>query len=286
MHQMMESNMAIVNEELGEISFSMLSRCVLGDTVKDEFKHMSKMYSLLPIFRDIKYDVMADTNVSTSLTWHHEIKPDSDEVKSAVLFFKKIIAQIKRGSYKVYSNDTVSFKSAVAATQNLVASSLNLVHMEKEPFEDYVNSLYGKIQTDMDLYALYRYDDVWPEAAPEILFQPGDVTDDSNNEISSIEDAGDFSDAPNSPEVDLTNLTNNEGRLDFTATTFLESDNSFDPSASEDLNDSAKSPYLRRTWNAWGNVSRENIMYGRRGSNVPEKYLPSKRRIIGGKRPH
>ena len=44
--QMFSRSTAVFNEEVGEHSFSILSRLVLGDTTKCSFAHMDTMYAL------------------------------------------------------------------------------------------------------------------------------------------------------------------------------------------------------------------------------------------------
>ena len=45
--RMFVSTTAVYNEEIGEMSLSQLSRCVLGDTVKAKFQHMHTQYKLI-----------------------------------------------------------------------------------------------------------------------------------------------------------------------------------------------------------------------------------------------
>ena len=63
----MKENMHMYNEELGEISFSVLARCVLGDNHKSDLQHMRSLYKLLPVYRDTKDQLLADTVSSDSI---------------------------------------------------------------------------------------------------------------------------------------------------------------------------------------------------------------------------
>ena len=99
----MDGNMYLLNEEYGEIYFSLLSRCVLGDYCKSNFEHMDAQYRLLPIYQQVKADIINDTsNSSNSITWHHNIDPNSEEVVMTSVFFKRCVTQILNGSYKSY----------------------------------------------------------------------------------------------------------------------------------------------------------------------------------------
>ena len=69
-YQMMKNNMGMFNEELGELTFSILARSVLADHTRDDFDHMDKLFRLLRVYRDVKSDVVADnSNSANSLNW-------------------------------------------------------------------------------------------------------------------------------------------------------------------------------------------------------------------------
>jgi hypothetical protein len=58
--QMFEKSTAVYNEEVGEASFSILSRLVLGDTTKCSFSHMDIMYGLIHTYRANNSDMSSD----------------------------------------------------------------------------------------------------------------------------------------------------------------------------------------------------------------------------------
>ena len=115
-YKMMLNNMGIFNEELGEIGFSILARASLGDHIKDDFDHMSKLYKLMPVYRDLKREVLRDNNIATSLSWRHKIDIGGDEVMTCGLFFKKIIRQIVAGTYRSYSSVRSTYVNASRAS--------------------------------------------------------------------------------------------------------------------------------------------------------------------------
>ena len=85
------------NEELGELTFSILARSVLGDHTRYDFDHMDRLFRLLKVYRAVKSDVVADnSNASNSLNWRHKINKVGDEVTSTQLFFKRINQKPKR----------------------------------------------------------------------------------------------------------------------------------------------------------------------------------------------
>ena len=102
-YEMMKKCMAIFNEELGELTFSILARSTLGDHCKNNFEHMDRLFKLLPVYRDMKRDVVQDSGRADSLSWRHKIKVDSDEVRSCELFLKQMIRELQNNTYKSYN---------------------------------------------------------------------------------------------------------------------------------------------------------------------------------------
>ena len=76
--QLMMANTSIVNEELGEATFSLLARAVLGDSCRSDFQHMRKLFKLIPIYREIKDDLSDQQGKKNSINWHHRIHADDD----------------------------------------------------------------------------------------------------------------------------------------------------------------------------------------------------------------
>lgn len=106
-YDIMDGNMYMFNEEYGEIFFSTLSRCVLGDNIKADFDHMNKIYKLLPVYRDVQSDIKQDTNRnSDSITWHHVIPIDAPEVTATVFFFSRTIQGILNNTYRSYTRSS------------------------------------------------------------------------------------------------------------------------------------------------------------------------------------
>ena len=100
--KLMENNVCLFNEELGEMYYSILSRCVLGDNIKSNFDHMNKIFKLLPVYRSIREEMFQDNNNKQSITWHHKIPIDSQDVNATVFFYNRLIRYIVEGKHKSY----------------------------------------------------------------------------------------------------------------------------------------------------------------------------------------
>ena len=102
--KVMEHNICVFNEEMGETYYSILARCVLGDNIKSDFDHMNKIFSLLPLYKNVKDDISNDVNNKAfSHTWHHNIPVDAEEVTATVFFFKRLINDVVDGKYRSYA---------------------------------------------------------------------------------------------------------------------------------------------------------------------------------------
>jgi hypothetical protein len=265
--EMMKSNMGIFNEESGEISFSVLSRCVLGDSMKSDFDHMNKMYSLLPVFRDIKNDVLADNAASTSLSWRHKVNPAGEEVQRAGLFFKGAIRQIVRGTFKSYDGSPKSFKSASEAGTRKVVSQMTEVFLNLPTIQTHVNSLLATIKLDLNSHFVFPFKDIWPEAKVSVEEDP--------NDLDVAEDCG-SSDTDNDSDANDQNNSEQEEPDNKVADGSTDDDEKKD----EDSCEEEKEPEVEsRSWRSWGTIHRENTMNGERTRRTTEQFLPSKRKI-------
>ena len=261
--QMMAHNTGIFNEELGETTFSMLSRCTLGDTIKDNFAHMSKMYSLLPLLRDVKDDVVGDIGLADSLSWRHVIDEFGEEVVTSSLFMKRIIRLSTRGTYKVYDSESSQFRHNNITLQT--PHSIE-VYMDKESLNNYVTDLYQKVSNDLHTYFICRHESDFPAIEHVVQYEPGDMPE--FDSLSPVED--------DNEDHFLSSVNLSESIGDNT----LPEHDEYADNTLEEVNATVmESPYLNRSWNAWGNISRENLMIGSRDRRSPVRLLPTKRRL-------
>ena len=158
----MKENMHMYNEELGEISFSVLARCVLGDNHKSDLQHMRSLYKLLPVYRDTKDQLLADTVSSDSINYRHTIKPDDDSVRVVTLFFQRTIRQILSGEYRSYNGSSEAYKSAAKAVGCLTVECLPVVF--RSDICTLVNSYFDQIDRSICTNFLYKDRDIWTDA--------------------------------------------------------------------------------------------------------------------------
>ena len=156
----LKQDMSIVNEELGEISFSMLARCVLGDTVRSDFDHMNKMYKMLPVFTNLRRDVLEDMKTQNSLSGRHQIKIDGPEVTAVAFYFNRMIQQVMDRSFRSYDGSVESFANSLSARNHLCTKFMPRVW--KGNIEGYTKTLFTTIEKDLHSKFLSEHHDIWP----------------------------------------------------------------------------------------------------------------------------
>jgi hypothetical protein len=121
--QMYTMSASVFNEEVGEISLSVLGRVTLGDTLKSDFEYMSKMYSLQHQYRAVADDVRKDEGRKRRNP-HNDYKLDKRVLAQTKVtaFMLDAIVKIEAGTYQVYTGkrektNPAYFKDAVADTE-------------------------------------------------------------------------------------------------------------------------------------------------------------------------
>lgn len=258
---MMKDNMAIFNEELGEIGFSILSRAVLGDHTTDEFDHMNKIYSMISMYRDIKNEVFRDNAVPTSLSWRHQINRTGEEVLTVGLHFKRLIRQIKSETFRSYSPHIQHSRNSVTANVHLTTNICQPVWMPYDKLVTYIQDLTKCISTDIHGYFLYSFHDLWPDAKSGI---------DQNDYHIEFDESVDNEDHQHDNDQNL------EAGFDES----LDQLDALSPIQCFDESEHDESVDLDRSWNAWGTIHNENRVVGPRNRKPVNRYLPSKRRVV------
>ena len=169
--KMIKRNLGILNEESGETTFSLLGNCVLGHTVISQFEHMNKIYSLLPITRSIKGEVMADQHSTTSISWRHTVNVESDEVRATGMFFKETIKQILTNKFKSYDGTNASYASRTSAATQLTNVFTTNVYNTRVMND--IDDIFKQIRCDLFGFFLYPFPNIWP--APAVMVIPGSV---------------------------------------------------------------------------------------------------------------
>ena len=158
---MMEANMSIANEELGEATFSLLGRAVLGDSCRSDFQYMRGVYKLLPIYREVKNDLSTQQGKKDTINWHHRIKEDDEAVLSTRVFFQRLIRGVKGNWYKSYNGQPDCYMSYERAQANLNLDYVELVY-QPDHVRNTLRDVLDNIKRSLRTTFLSQHQDVWP----------------------------------------------------------------------------------------------------------------------------
>ena len=281
-YQMMYNNMSVFNEELGELTFAILARSTLGDHTKDDFDHMDKLFRLLAVYRDVKSDVVADTNASNSLNWRHKINKDGEEVRNTELFFKSAILQMVNGTYTSYDGKAKGYSNSFEGAQHKVEPTNPAVYMSKDNLVSYVERALALVKDDMNTNYLKDYRHIWPECINDaddqigivdVLAELAPAFEEKKEELLVDHDDGQQLAPSEDDDVDLPSDATEE-----------DSSNEGSDDGRVDPDQGAANGSRQISWNGWGRITSENNMVGKRNRSQVQRFLYNQRRR-GGKFP-
>ena len=171
---MLKQNICVLNEEVCEQSFAVLSRCTLGDTTVSKFKHLDMMYSLMHIYRQINSDVADDIGLPNQKSGIEKIKKNSVEIQTVSGYFLNKIVECQKKSFREYKGDKKSFKSKFAGIQGSVINYDPKLYW-RDSIADTLTTHKLFMQESIESYWLTDFIDLWPESKEQVVPMQGDV---------------------------------------------------------------------------------------------------------------
>ena len=100
--QMFLHSFSLFNEEVGEMSYSCLSRMTTMDPMKGDLDHVSKLYALVHEYAAIDDEVWGDTNRASMRSGSVKINPLSETAEAVRLFMRSLVDRLRNRTYMVY----------------------------------------------------------------------------------------------------------------------------------------------------------------------------------------
>ena len=126
--QMFMRSTAVFNEEVGEHSFSILSRIVLGDTIKCSFSHMNKLYALVNAYRANIEDMTSDQYRRLRPNKGYDLRKKTALRDAIEAFVHSLIRNVRANTYTVYTGPKKKDNPAyVGAAQALLHRAMSTV---------------------------------------------------------------------------------------------------------------------------------------------------------------
>jgi hypothetical protein len=115
--QMLARDASMFNEETGEMSFSILSRCVQEEQMASKHAHLDNMYRMVPYIMSLEDDVHQDTfggRNGPQFNWRREATLESETCQSILAYLKKACRDTglnTRRQYDGKNKDSTCYKN-------------------------------------------------------------------------------------------------------------------------------------------------------------------------------
>jgi hypothetical protein len=121
-YKMLKTSLSMTNEEPGEITFSVLSRCCLGDTTKKKIGHVSDMYRNIHNVRSLDDELRRSVDGSNHgrKNWRRRFPPEDETVCAVRAFLKGRIRAIKANQAQKYDGNATGYINSTSAAKHQV----------------------------------------------------------------------------------------------------------------------------------------------------------------------
>ena len=182
------------NEEAGEISFSILSRAMLGDNHKHELDHMSMMYQLTPLYRKITCEMQDDVgHLYHSSHTRHNIRHDAPEVRIVGEDMIQVVKELRMKTFMEYDGSAQGYKNSTAAMEHQVEPA----HMTIWWIDDISQEVCEALEVNNTRYGgnwMKTHSDIWPEGDSSFITDIEDVEKELQSDRISSDDDDQMSD--------------------------------------------------------------------------------------------
>jgi hypothetical protein len=168
-YKMIEESMSVINEESGEISFSVLSRCMLGDTTKKKVEHMSDMYRNIHSLRHLDSELRRKDNGSNHGrgSWRRKFGPEDNTAVQVKHFLVGHIRAIKARQYTMYDGSPTGYRSKTKALHHqLPFTVLTIPWMNKAQMKHSLGVQVERCSKFVGTNWGYLRAEVWPRMVP------------------------------------------------------------------------------------------------------------------------
>jgi len=109
------------NEELGEMSFSVLSRAMLGDNHKHKLDHMNEMYKLTALYRNVCGEMKVQVgHLYKKEHSNRNVDMRGPEVRRISRYMREVVRSFHDNSYTQYDGSARSYKSSDYAEEHQI----------------------------------------------------------------------------------------------------------------------------------------------------------------------
>ena len=277
----------MLNEESGETSFSVLSRCCLGDTSVTKFDHLKRSYQQIHAYIGMSRSLVADAQLDNWRTSGRvNIRKLDTERAEVVSYVRGVIRAACRNQHTMYDDSKQGYRNKRSAAGHQV-TLVQTHRMLSDDSSDRIVASMVRLRQRLCGFWAHNFADVWPAAAAAPSESSSDFVSASD---SSSEDQNDSDDdvmpgshSLDSDRDDLKSGSDVDRPMDVSdhdddeslRPRVEDSDDESDPGDDQSHGPSSKSQEQKlnpderdgnpRGWNSWGQVHPDRIMpYHRR----------------------
>jgi len=169
------------NEELGEISLSVLSRAMLGDNHKHKLQHINDMYKLTPLYRSVCGEMKEQVgHLYKKEHSNRTLQSNGPEVRRFGRHMQGVVRSFYDESFTQYDGSKRSYKSVDHAQEHQI-----FVHEPPILWKDDISrDVFDLLQHCGQKYSrpwVSIHEDIWPESVDDndggINVQPHEMKD-------------------------------------------------------------------------------------------------------------
>jgi hypothetical protein len=183
--RLLKNSLSLFNEEAGEMSFSVLSRCVLGDTIKHKLDYMNNMYRSIHFMQEVDLELREDNGkkFTQDINFRRVYTEESPEVRSTKEFILSMIRKAIHGTLKQYDGKDAGYKSS----EHSILHQINMIRTAPLWELDVFDMLDKHIDKAKQFFIKTNFGQkhrfIWPEM----------VLNDDHLPVVQIDDSDDFS---------------------------------------------------------------------------------------------
>ncbi len=169
--RLMNADVNVMNEERGEISFSVLARAINGSSIRRDIKIVSDLYRLskqqMETAKALRFGTDADDTIGRS---DAVIGLDGDDIKAATEHFKHVTRAMRARTWRPYDTEAKQWESAVQARGAASPDLSPMTQWRRVPTKNDIKVVIEKAAKQTRGQWANQFSDIWPELASDDVF--------------------------------------------------------------------------------------------------------------------
>lgn len=178
LHEMVASNVGMLNEESGETTLANLGRQNLYTQSKTRVRLVNNKYSLLPIYRQVDREISGESKAPLCPSGYiRDLSTHTTQISAVAGYMQHIIHQAKFNMAEIYDGTSAGYKNIIGARQHQQKYPGSSSRIFMANCTELVTKQVEWVKANwIGIFWLQQNVDLWPEAARLIISDSDDVT--------------------------------------------------------------------------------------------------------------